>query len=514
MPLDLLNAPAAPHWKSIGIRHHHGINTPLFSLHTKESCGIGEFEDLKPLIDWLKPLGFDIIQLLPLYASGQDPSPYNALSANALNPIYISLHALPGLDQHPDLIAEMQRLKAPSKGDRILYLRIKKSKESILKTYVDREKQHLKLLPQYSQFLSENPWTLPFARFKAYKEIYGGKHWLEWPKAAAPLSQDQIDPHQLVQFLAYSQMQGVKAYADERGMFLMGDIPILISPDSADVWNQPGLFDLAHVAGCPPDMYNPEGQYWGFPLYNDQELENQNFRFWKERLACAERLYHLYRIDHIVGFFRIFSIPRDKKPKEGNFEPADASLWQKRGEKILRVMLESTSMLPIGEDLGVIPPITRQIMHRMGISGTKMMRWERNWEGDRSYIPFDKYPADSLTTLSTHDSEPLALWWDMQGEDVKAFAGFKGWGLTPHLLQDQQKEILWDSHHTGSLFHINLLQEYLGLIPELTWGNLAKERINLPGIVSPDNWSFRYKPSIEEMASHPKLSQELVECIS
>lgn len=508
----LLNSAAGDKWKTIGLKAHHGINTPLFSLRSKKSAGIGEFLDLKLLIDWLKPLGFDIIQLLPLYASGNDPSPYNALSANALNPVYLSLHALPGIEWHPDLLQEIEQLRKFSLTERVEYAQVKVYKEKILKSYFEKEQESICNHPAYLQFLRDHHWVKPYARFKALKKNHQDKHWNEWSKEVQP-SLHEIAYHSAIQYLAYSQMQEVKAYAEKKEVYLMGDIPILISPDSSDVWSHPEIFNLDLAAGAPPDMYNKEGQYWGFPLYNYYALQKENFRFWRERLQSASTLFHLYRVDHIVGFFRIWAIPQGKKATEGFFVPGNQAEWTPQGEMMLKMMLESSPMLPIGEDLGVIPHETRAMMHNLGIPGTKVMRWERYWEGDQSFVPYQNYPQDSLTTVSTHDSEPLTLWWKMYSEEARSFAHFKGWNYTPELSFDQLYSILSDSHHTSSFFHINLLQEYLSLFPELTWGNALDERINFPGVVSSRNWTYRYKLSLEEMMTHEKLSETMKQLI-
>lgn len=501
---------AGRQWEKIGFRHHHGINTPLFSIRSKNSCGIGEFNDLKLLIDWLQPMGFDVIQLLPMNDSGQDPSPYNSLSANALHPIYISLHSLPGIEKHADLISKMEALRQHNSAPHVPYHIIRKGKDEILKIYVEREK--IQNQPAFQEFLKNNPWVEDYARFKALKNQFQDRYWRDWPDGAKPNDADVL-MHKVIQFLCFSQMQDVKKYAESKGMFLKGDIPILLSPDSADVWSHPEIFDLTQTAGAPPDMYNQEGQSWGFPIYKYDALEKENYAFWKDRLNTASSLYHIYRLDHIVGFFRIWAIPEGKKGLDGHYESPDESKWVPQGTKMLHLMLENSPMLPIGEDLGNIPPATRVTMHELGIPGTKVIRWERAWHQDRSYIPYDQYPEDSMTCVSTHDSEPLDIWWKSSPEEVQAFCTFKKWEMTPELTKEHHFEILHDSHHTKSIFHINLLQEYLALYPELTWGNPAAERINLPGIISPLNWTFRYKPTLEEMAQNTALSQTLRDII-
>lgn len=459
-------------------RPFDGINTPLFSLKSNQSSGIGEFLDLKLFIDWLKPLKYNTIQLLPLNDSGLDPSPYNPSSANALNPIYISLEALPG-------IGNLNQLKKFNTTKHVHYQEVKQLKNEILINYVQKNRKEILAHPSYINFVNKHPWL-----------------------------QDFDVPYQMIQHIAYSQMEQVKAYAEKQGMFLMGDIPILVSRDSIEVKKHPHLFNLNLSAGAPPDYYSEEGQNWGSPLYNAEAMEKNHFQYWKQRLASASCLYHIYRLDHIVGFFRIWAIPEGKSAKEGHFVPEDPLKWPPQGEKMLTLLLQSSSMQPIGEDLGVIPKETRAVMHALGIPGTKVVFWERKWKEDKAFIPFSDYPKDSLTTLSTHDSESFPLFWQTHPHDAKAFAAMMGWEYEETLQKDQLFDLLKKSHHTPSLFHINLLQEYLNLTPELTWGNLNQERINIPNTISKNNWTYRYKCSIEEMASHTDLNTNLREILS
>jgi 4-alpha-glucanotransferase len=308
-------------------------------------------------------------------------------------------------------------------------------------------------------------------------------------------------------------MVQVKKYANKKGIYIKGDIPILISPDSCDAWLYPEIFDFNLSAGAPPDMYSSEGQNWGFPIYNWDELKKENYFWWRQRLKTAEEIYDLYRIDHIVGFFRIWAIPHGKSAKEGFFMPRDDASWIDHGKTILSMMLQACKMLPIGEDLGVIPPAVRVCMHEMGICGTKVIRWERYYNGDKSFIKFYNYPLDSMTTVSTHDSETVLVWWRNHPDEAHDFAQFMHWEYKPVITKEQRKELLWSSHRTNSLFHINLLQEYLTLLDEMSWPSQDEERINLPGVVSNRNWAYRFKPALEEMIQSEKLKEIMVDII-
>ena len=171
----------------------------------------------------------------------------------------------------------------------------------------------------------------------------------------------------------------------------------------------------------------------------------------------------------------------------------------------MKVMLDNCSLLAIGEDLGTVPPEVRANLKSLGISGTKVMRWERMWNEDKRFIDPKNYPQESMTTVSTHDSETLKLWWEKSPEDSREFCKFKGWNFTYELPLNQQKEILFDSHHSGSYFHINLLSEYLALVRDMTWMDPHDERINIPGVISDRNWTYRFRPSVEEIVKNKQL---------
>lgn len=521
----LSHCPAARQWQQIGIKTHHGINIPLFSIHSSHSNGIGEFTDLPLLIDWCRSIGFDIIQLLPLNDTGANTSPYSARSAFALNPIHLGLSFLPYLNEIPSLQEELHTLPRFSTSHRLEYSAVRENKKQFLRRYFDIVGPKILSSQDYRQFIESTAyWLKGYAVFKMLKNKNDGKSWEDWPEAErspspamieqiAAQNSAEINWYCMQQFLCDQQMKQAKKYAEDKGVFLMGDIPILIDRDSADVWQHRELFNLNYSAGSPPDMYSQDGQNWGFPTYLWEAIESSGFHWWKERLRWSTRYYHLYRIDHIVGFFRIWSIPPGHKGKEGHFIPEDERIWIDHGQKIMLMMLEASDMLPIGEDLGVVPPEVRTCLSALGICGTRVMRWERKWREDSRFILPEDYLLDTMTTVSTHDSETLQQWWQRSPEEAQLFARFKGWTYQSVLSRDHHREILWDSHHTGSLFHINLLQEYLSLVPGLSSDDPEDERINTPGVVSERNWSYRMKPSLEELASQTTLQSVMRELI-
>lgn len=513
----LLHSLAGEQWRRIGIRHHHGINLPLFSLHSQKSSGIGEYPDLIPMIKYLHDVGFDVLQLLPLNDLGNSTSPYTAISAFALNPIHLGLHDLPYLETLPELQKRLPTLHELNKSPRVDYPAVYQAKESFLRDYINQVADKLRQLEDYQYFLAtQKDWLEPFAYFKALKIKNQWSSWQTWEASelSDPAIRPQAEFHMLIQYLCFLQMKEVKSVAAAHGVLLKGDIPILIDRESADVWHNRSLFLFDRTAGAPPDMYSVEGQNWGCPIYNWEMLAQEDYLWWRRRLEVASAFYDLYRIDHIVGFFRIWAIPQGRLGHEGSFVPEDPALWIAHGRRILEVMLQAAPMLPLGEDLGQVPPEVRVCLKELGICGTKVMRWERAWhDPGQPYIGFDQYPAESLTTVSTHDSDTLQGWWQNDVENAQAFSKFMKWDYPSSLTQSQLRKLLEISHHTSSLFHINLLNEYLACIPGMHSEDPKEERINIPGLVSPINWSYRFKPSVEQLVDSIPLRELMREVL-
>jgi 4-alpha-glucanotransferase len=499
-------------WKKIGVYPRHGINLPLSALHSNQSCGIGEFLDLILLVDWCKQIGFDVIQLLPLTDTGDDPSPYFSLSSCALNPLFLSLRQLPHL-QPSALLGE---LSAFNKTERIAFHEVQSRKLVFLRRYFEEIGPLLVSEKEYQIFLSKEPWLESYALFKTLKEKITKNHWLTWPTElqhpSAELRRELLERyhhevtfHCVLQYLAANQLMRVKNYANSREILLMGDLPFLISPDSCDVWENLDEFDLELSVGAPPDLYNREGQLWGFPLLRWETMESKQHQWWQLRLHYASHFYDLIRIDHVLGFFRIWAIPIGCSSSEGYYLPADPTSWIPHGKKLLTMIAKYSPMLPIAEDLGTSFQGMRETLEELGLCGTKVLRWERHWESDESFIPPRKYNPLSLTTVSTHDSETLALWWRDLPQEAIRYAAQKGWHYQSTLFNKERLAILQESHASSSLFHINLLSEYLALFPQFVSEDPSQERINIPGTLLPTNWTYRIRPNIEEFSAYRPL---------
>lgn len=319
-----------------------GLAIPVFSLRSKESHGIGDFADLKPMIDWAKKTGQSMIQLLPIndtsaHMSWQDSYPYNCISTQALHPIYLNLTAV-------GTLSDEKLAKTLKKEGRLLnhkvfidYEEVWESKMSFLKAIYGEQKEDTLAEPGYYTFTKHNKeWLFPYAAFCVLRDRYKTADFRQWGEHAV-FSEDLLNHltaktseyysdlyfYIFVQYHLHKQMSGVKEYAHANGVALKGDITIGISRNSVEAWQYPGLFNFNQQAGAPPDAFSPQGQNWGFPTYNWEEMEKNNYAWWKNRFTHFSNYFDAYRIDHILGFFRIWEIPTgDNSGLMGHFSPA------------------------------------------------------------------------------------------------------------------------------------------------------------------------------------------------
>jgi len=315
-----------------------GVAVPLFSLQSKTSIGIGEFLDLIPFARWCELCDFNIIQLLPVNDTGAEASPYSARSAFALNPIFINIQAVQGSGEFEDEIeAAKQKFDSLEQLD---YYQISTWKRQILKKIFASRYDALKKDDALSSWIEQNPWAKAYCVYCILKEQNNESSWRDWKKFQNPTAKD-IDSlwskhhkdalyHAWMQYIAEMQFSAAVAEVSKMGIRIKGDIPILINEDSADAWANRNYFSMDDRAGAPPDMFSYSGQNWGFPTYRWDNLEKDGFSWWKMRLHQASKFYHAYRIDHVLGFFRIWSIPeREVTGILGRFNPCIPLTWER-----------------------------------------------------------------------------------------------------------------------------------------------------------------------------------------
>lgn len=311
-----------PHWKAAG------VVVPLFSLRSEGSQGVGDFGDLRMMVDWANKTKMKIIQLLPIYDTTQtngwmDSYPYNSISIYALHPMYIDLRQLSRISDEDFLHryeTERERINGEFTVD---YVKANKLKHAYLHRLFEQEFEEVAQTAAYKQFFDANAqWLIPYAAFSYLRDKHQTSDFNTWPEFA------QYDASEIARFSAPSQphyksiayyyyiqyqldrqLHGVSEYARAHKVVLKGDIPIGISRSSVEAWVEPHLFHMNGQAGAPPDAFCREGQNWGFPTYNWEKMSEDGYQWWKNRLGKMAEFFDAYRIDHVLGFFRIWEIP-------------------------------------------------------------------------------------------------------------------------------------------------------------------------------------------------------------
>ena len=290
-----------------------GVAVPVFSLNTKNNFGIGEFLDLKMLGDWCEKVGMKMIQILPINDTRTDDSwdnsyPYKAISTKALHPIYLNLEKIGKLQEESDRAYFENQKNILKEKDHVDYPEVMKVKDAYFKKIFAQDWESTKNTEDFQNFFKENKdWLVPYAEFCLQPTVNG----------------QQPEFYYFLQYHLDKQLKEAVDYLHERGIALKGDIPIGIGRHSVEAWTNPELFNLDCQAGAPPDAFATEGQNWGFPTYNWNAMANDNYQWWRDRLTQMSRYFDAYRIDHILGFFRIWEIPQEHTQGiMGHFSPA------------------------------------------------------------------------------------------------------------------------------------------------------------------------------------------------
>jgi 4-alpha-glucanotransferase len=286
--------------------------------------------DLAALGKWAADVGIEVIQILPVNDTGSNSSPYSALSAFGLHPLYLRLADVPGAQRYAHEI-EAWRRKAEARA-RLDYPGTLAFKLSVLERIHQDRSAELASDAGFAGWIAENPWVRPYAAFRVLERAHGGAAWQTWggsdPEAAVRACwserPEECRFHAWVQREAAAQLAAAALEIERAGVRLKGDLPILMSSQSADVWHERRFFDAAMRAGAPPDMYSSHGQMWGFPVYGWSAMASDGYGWWKARLAHAARFFHAFRIDHVLGFFRIWQVPAtESNGLLGWFDPAE-----------------------------------------------------------------------------------------------------------------------------------------------------------------------------------------------
>lgn len=450
--------------------------------------GIGSLgAPARKFVDFLAESGQHFWQVLPLVPPGDGASPYMSPSAFAGNPYLIDLDELAaeGLLTTGEL--EGARWNDP---DRVDYEQLSRTRLPLL--HIAWERSRAK---PYLSRIPELPWLADYVYFAALHDRYQAPFW-EWPEHPEPPDREESDFHLFLQETFYRQWMELKAYANRRGVSIMGDIPFYLSSDSVEVWKRPELFQLddqgrpTAVAGVPPDAFTDQGQLWGNPLYDWKGKEQQVFAFWRERIHWCARIYDAVRIDHFRAFHSYWSIPAQAdSAAQGHWEEGP-------GMELLDLLHRAEPKLElIAEDLGDLGPEALAFVRHCGIPGMKVLVFAFDPLGESAYLPHN-CQWDSVTYTGTHDTPTFVQWLHEADRESSAFA----W---KYLRLREDEGVGWGvvsgAWATASRLAIAPLQDVLGL------GGDA--RMNVPGTVNASNWAWR----VRQEAFNPYVTGKLKE---
>lgn len=498
-----------------------GTAVPVFSLRTQKDFGIGEFRDLRPLVDWASATGQCLIQLLPINdttrkGEWEDSYPYSPVSSFALHPLYMHLQDL-GIKEDASFRNMQKELNSLKEID---YPKVFKAKMALIRKAFEMRGAKDLASPAFRKFYKENiSWLGEYSEFCARRDSLETEYYA-W-----------------MQFHLDKQLSEEVAYAHSKGVYLKGDLPIGVSRDSAEAFWHPELFNLDSSAGAPPDFFSADGQNWGFPTYNWEEMAKDNYSWWKARLRLMSRYFDAFRIDHILGFFRIWEIPTEfTSGTEGHFNPAlpysqeeitssllpieglfhedprhpgmyqpyinaDTSglewwqkerfagiyndfffhrhedFWRRNAEAKLPELLGATGMLACGEDLGMVPDCVPGVMEHERILSLKMRGMQN--EGSWNYL--------SVCATSSHDMETLRM---QCGEHDPEPCECRG--------------MLMEFLNSPSMLAIFPIQDWLSIDGRLRNADYMEERINQPADPH-HHWRYRLHLNLEELRDAPEF---------
>ncbi|MBR0410568.1 MAG: 4-alpha-glucanotransferase [Eubacterium sp.] len=462
-------------------------------LHPTSLPGDFGIGDLGPaayqFVDFLEAAGQHLWQTLPLGPTGHTSCPYQCFSSFAGEPLLIS----PELLQKEGLLSKDSLSEKPDfPEEKVDYDLVREYKEKLFAeafdTFEDLPEDDL-LVREFKQFTEETEWLSDYAMFMAIKKSKDGVHWLEWEKKFRKPTKPQksviarelakeIRYECFIQWLFFRQWSELKAYANEKGILLIGDIPIFVAGDSADVWAEPGLFQLDRdgfpkvVAGVPPDYFSATGQLWGNPLYDWKYHKKTGYAWWMKRIAAQLTLSDIVRIDHFRGLESFWEIPADAETAlSGKWAPGPGD------EFFLKIQEQFGKDLPIiAEDLGIITDEVRALRDRFHLPGMKILQFAFE-DDDSDYLPYN-HIYNCVCYTGTHDNDTTTGWYRQAPEKAK--------DKVRRYMNTDASQVSWDFIRTcfGSVakYAIAPVQDLLC--------QDSSYRMNVPGVAE-GNWSYR-----------------------
>lgn len=469
-----------------------GVLMHLSSVPSKYGIGVMG-EETKRFIDKIKEMGFSYWQVLPLNPPDFYGSPYTSDAVFAISHMFISPDGLvsAGLVSPEDTLRSVYYGSEYTADYEFAY---SSRLELLRKAYLNASEE---IKAEVERFVAQNEWCRSYSLFMAAKERFENKPWYEWDKKFAYYEnclenadelKTEADFYAFVQYIAFSQWREIKLYANDRGVKILGDMPIYVSMDSADVWSNRRLFEIdgndfskKKVAGVPPDYFSEDGQLWGNPLYNWAEMEKDGYKWWVDRLKASFKLFDTVRIDHFRAFASYWAVPADAKT-------AKTGEWlQGPGMKLFDKIKQEIGEPPIiAEDLGTFGEDVVKLLEDTRFPGMRVIQFGFDPNCDSTHLPHN-YPRNSVAYVGTHDNTTLLAWlWEARPEQRKFaldYCNFKGdnWGDGGYYSPSCRAviETVWRS---PSLISIISFQDLCG------FGSDA--RMNVPGRAF-GNWLFR-----------------------
>ena len=458
-----------------------GMLLPVASLPSK--YGIGTFsKEAYDFIDMLHDAGQSLWQILPLGPTGYGDSPYQSFSTFAGNPYFIDLDELV-----KEGILSQEECNSYDWGNNEEYINYEKIYSSRFKIlYKAYKRNDIGNNKKFNAFCHKNRWWLDdYALYMSIKNFYDGKSWIEWDKDIRERNEDslliyenklreEVEFYKYLQYLFYQQWHKLKAYANKKGISIIGDIPIYVSLDSADTWANPELFQLNKeclpkaVAGCPPDSFCETGQLWGNPLYDWEYHKFTDYKWWIQRIESSFDLYDIVRIDHFRGFDEYYSIPY--------------GTWEKGpGMELFKYVKDALGEVDIiAEDLGFLTDSVKKLLDDTGYPGMKILQFAFDSREDSDYLPHN-YNRNCVVYTGTHDNNTIYGWYkEINKEDKRMSINYMNNKYT------RDNAIHWDficlAMRSVADTCIIPVQDYLGLGKEA--------RINVPSTLG-TNWTWR-----------------------
>jgi len=452
--------------------------------------------------DFLMASGQGLWQVLPLGPTGYGDSPYACYSAFAGNTVLISPEKL--IEDGLLSQVELDQVQ-PVAGDKVDFGRAREIKDCLLAKAFARYQRttdaHLR--SEFEAFVAQNAiWLTDYALFRALKTEHDNQPWHEWERAlvhrapdaivqAKNRLHDQVEAHKFAQFLFFKQWFELKTYCNQRGISLIGDVPIFVAQDSADVWTNPEQFKLDDhgipivVAGVPPDYFSATGQYWGNPLYNWERMRADGFKWWIERVRASLQMVDIARIDHFRGFAACWEIP-------GGDTTAERGRWvEVPGSELFTEIRNALGELPIiAEDLGVITPDVERLRDAFGFPGMRILQFAFSSDTKNNDLPHN-YHRNVVVYTGTHDNDTTLGWF-------KSVAG-AGSTRTAAQIDAERNFCLKYLHSDGKEIHWDFIRAVLASVADTAivplqdlLGLGTEARMNLPNSTS-GNWSWRFR---------------------